>query len=57
MKMAENYLLHMFPKARNRAVVEGDCYRFTVLTDSLIRLEYQKEGHFTDEATQTVILM
>ena len=53
--MAENYSLHMHPKAKEGAVVKGDSYRFTVLTDRLIRLEYQAEGRFTDEATQTVI--
>lgn len=53
--MSERYTLHLSPRARETAVVTGDCYRFTILTDSLIRLEYQAEGHFTDEATQTVI--
>ena len=53
--MPENYVLHMRPKARAQAVVKGGSYRFTVLTDALIRLEYQSEGRFTDEATQTVI--
>lgn len=53
--MQDNYTLHMQPKAREGAAVTGDCYRFTVLTESLIRMEYQPEGHFTDEATQTVI--
>lgn len=53
--MPDNYRLPMQPKARAEAVVAGDCYRFTVLTASLIRMEYQPEGHFTDEATQTVL--
>lgn len=53
--MPDNYTLPMRPKARADAVVAGDCYRFTVLTESLIRMEYQPEGHFTDEATQAVI--
>ena len=53
--MLENYSLHIRPKARGGAVVMGDCYRFTVLTDSLVRLEYQSEGRFTDDATQAVI--
>lgn len=53
--MTDNYSLHIRPKARDNAVVMGECYRFTVLTDSLIRMEYQAEGRFTDEATQTVI--
>ena len=53
--MPDNYKLNTHPRAREDAVVAGSCYRFTVLTDSLIRMEYQLEGRFTDEATQTVI--
>ena len=53
--MPENYALHLLPKAKASAVVQGDCYRFTVLTERLVRMEYQAEGLFTDEATQTVI--
>ena len=34
--------------------VEGKNYRFTVLTDSLLRLEYSRTGEFEDRATQTV---
>lgn len=30
-------------------------YRFTVLTDSLIRMEYQADGKFVDGPTQTVV--
>lgn len=36
-------------------MVAGEKYRFTVLTDRLIRLEYQEQGWFVDEPTQTVI--
>ncbi len=43
------------PCAAEGAVVRGEKYRFTVLTDRLIRMEYQKDGCFTDEPTQTVI--
>jgi len=53
--MPDNYTLKMQPKARANAVIAGNFYRFTVLTESLIRMEYQPEGHFMDEATQTVI--
>lgn len=53
--MSERYTLHLCPSAREGAAVRGDCYRFTVLTDRLIRLEYQADGNFMDEATQTVI--
>ena len=53
--MPDNYTLQMTPQAKPEAVVQGDRYRFTVLTASLIRMEYQPEGRFTDEATQTVV--
>ena len=33
----------------------GDKYRLTVLTPSLIRLEYSEEGNFVDEQTQVVL--
>lgn len=48
-------ILHIKPIARKEAVVAGAQYRFTVLTDRLIRLEYQPEGLFVDEPTQRVI--
>lgn len=56
--MKENtrpYVLKKAPVAKEDAVVSGESYRFTVLTDRLIRLEYQAEGLFVDEATQKVI--
>ena len=51
----KEYQLDLKPLARREAVVAGDTYRFTVLTDRLIRMEYQREGRFVDEPTQTVI--
>ena len=47
--------IHTSPLCRKEAVVKGDCYRFTVLTPSLIRMEYSENGEFEDRATQTVI--
>ncbi|MDR0922620.1 MAG: alpha-xylosidase [Lactobacillales bacterium] len=35
-------------------VIKGKDYRFTVLTDSLIRMEYEKNGNFIDEKTQII---
>ncbi|ABX42246.1 glycoside hydrolase family 31 protein [Lachnoclostridium phytofermentans] len=43
------------PVANQKAVIQGDCYRFTVLTSRLIRLEYNEDGYFEDLATQVVI--
>ena len=43
------------PKANAAAVVCGDKYRFTVLTNKLIRIEYNADGVFEDRATQVVV--
>lgn len=43
------------PVADKKAIIQGECYRFTVLTSRLIRLEYNENGHFEDLATQVVI--
>ena len=51
----KQYVLNKAPVGRADAVVAGKSYRFTVLTDRLIRLEYQLDGIFVDEPTQKVI--
>ncbi|MBR5152712.1 MAG: DUF5110 domain-containing protein [Clostridia bacterium] len=43
------------PIADPRAVVQGDTYRFTILTSRLIRIEYHPDGQFEDRATQLAI--
>ena len=53
--MQKKYALRLKPLARDSAMVLGEKYRFTVLTDRLIRVEYQEQGRFVDEPTQTVI--
>lgn len=53
--MQKDYMLQMKPAARKEAVVTGGKYRFTILTDRLVRMEYQEEGRFVDEPTQKVI--
>lgn len=52
--MDKIYQVETRPVCRQENVVRGDYYRFTVLTDGLIRLEYDKQGQFEDRATQTV---
>lgn len=42
------------PLAVKENIVEGACYRFTVLTSRLIRLEYSPQGSFEDRASQSV---
>lgn len=51
----KKYKLDIRPTANKEAMVVGDSYRFTVLTDCLIRMEYQEDGAFVDAPTQTVI--
>lgn len=45
-------LFEMHPKADGRFVVQGEKYRFTVLTERLIRMEYSEDGVFEDRATR-----
>jgi alpha-glucosidase (family GH31 glycosyl hydrolase) len=40
--------------ADERSVIKKDRCRFTVLTEWLIRIEYDEEGHFEDRPTKTV---
>ena len=42
------------PAAIPENMVQGKTYRFTVLSPSLIRMEYSPEGLFEDRATQTI---
>ncbi len=51
----ESYILDINPAANEGAVIKGDCYRFTVLTPQMIRLEYNEQGVFEDLASQVVI--
>ena len=49
---------YQFPtsgKAREESIVAGEKYRITVLTPSLLRLEYSESGVFEDRPTQSVI--
>ncbi|GAA2029562.1 TIM-barrel domain-containing protein [Pseudokineococcus marinus] len=39
------------PVADPRAVVQGATYRFTVLTDGLVRMEHSADGRFEDRAS------
>ena len=47
----KKYELELKPAARAGAVVQGDKWRVTVLTDRLLRMEYDPAGRFTDSAT------
>lgn len=49
------YRMETTPVAHPEAIVQGDTYRFTVLSSSLIRMEYAADGIFEDRATQLVV--
>ena len=42
------------PQANSANCICGDSYRITLLTEKLVRLEYDAEGRFEDRATQVV---
>ena len=48
-------ILSIRPLAHTEAVVRGKDYRITVLTDRLLRLEYQADGTLGDTATQMAL--
>ncbi len=41
--------------ANKKNIIQGQNYRFTVLTERLIRLEYNDTGHFVDDPTELVL--
>ena len=49
----EKFRLELNPVATLDAVLRVGCARFTILTDRLIRLEYDPAGVFEDRASQT----
>ena len=51
----ESYQLNTRPTASAGAEIQGDTYRITILTSSLIRFEYAEDGRFEDRPTQSVI--
>jgi len=53
--ISEAYQYPTTPRANPKAIVQGETYRFTILTSRLVRIEYHPEGKFEDRATQTVI--
>ncbi|MEF2966373.1 TIM-barrel domain-containing protein [Paenibacillus sp. M1] len=47
--------LDVKPRANQEAIIQGENYRFTVLTPELIRMEFNHAGIFEDRATQIVL--
>lgn len=53
--MFSTSMLDIRPVANSKAVVQGDHYRFTVLTERMIRMEWDANGRFEDRATKMVL--
>ena len=50
-------LLTISLNAQNKNIAYQDAnVRFTVITDGVIRMEYAKDGHFVDEASQVAVI-
>ena len=41
-------------KSKSEAIFEGTNYRITILSERLVRLEYNKDGQFFDDLTELV---
>ena len=50
-QFARDYSLAL---ANPECVLQGEKYRFTILSESLIRIEYNKDGVFEDRPTELV---
>ena len=53
--MEQLYRINTNGQADKGAIVQGEKYRFTLLTEEMIRLEYSEDGRFEDRATQCVV--
>lgn len=53
--MEKNSSVYGNPLCLAKAVTEGSCWRFSVLTESMIRMEYKEDGNFENRASQTVM--
>ena len=42
-------------KSKKEAIFQGEKYRITVLTERLVRLEFNKDGIFCDDLTEQVL--
>lgn len=55
MAKAARYDFKTRPVAHTDAIVAGDKYRFTILTDGLLRFEWAEDGRFEDRASTFAI--
>ena len=50
----ERFYVKTFPECQEKSMIRGRCFRISVLTEGLLRLEYSESGHFVDDPTQIV---
>ena len=50
----KRFRLNLDGRPNPKCVVQGDKYRFTVLTSQMLRMEYDENGEFEDRPTQVV---
>lgn len=50
-----DYAKNPMSKAKESQVISGKNWRITLITDSLVRLEWSENGGFVDAPTQTVV--
>ena len=55
MSSFKNYHFPTTPLANSAAIVSGPNYRFTILSDRLLRYEWSHDGHFEDHASTFAI--
>lgn len=53
--MDDRYRLETSPKAHDRAVVQGDRWRISVLAEGLVRLEWAEDGRFENRASMLAL--
>ena len=52
--MRPELIAETHPETAPENIIKGDCWRISVLTEGLLRLEYDPDGFFEDRATQSV---
>lgn len=54
-KIGEQFKLNINSKAKDENIIKGQKFRITILSELLIRFEYNENGIFEDRATEMVI--
>jgi alpha-glucosidase (family GH31 glycosyl hydrolase) len=53
--IGKHFIIEYPSKAREESIVQGNNYRFTILDDAVIRMEYSDNGQFENRATQLIV--